>query len=43
MCGLMKFNLMISVASAHFWTLKDMENCDVLALLFRLAISLIDI
>jgi hypothetical protein len=31
MCGQMKFNLMISATSAHFWPLKERENCDALA------------
>jgi hypothetical protein len=30
MCGQMKFNFMISATSAHFWPLKDRENCDAL-------------
>lgn len=36
MCGQMKFNLMISATSAHFWPLKDRENCDALAALLTL-------
>ncbi len=30
MCGQIKFNLIISVTSAHFWPLRDRENCDAL-------------
>ncbi len=30
MCAEMKFNLIIPVTSAHFWPLRDRENCDAL-------------
>jgi hypothetical protein len=40
MCGQMKFNFMISVTSAHFWPLKDRENCDALITLISVTISL---
>ncbi len=30
MCGQAKFNLIISVTSAHFWPLRDRENSDAL-------------
>jgi hypothetical protein len=43
MCGQMKFNLMILATSAHFWPLKDRENCDVLTHHYRHSCVCVDL